>query len=155
MSVHSAGILMFKRHRWLELFLVHPGGPLWINRDEGAWSIPKGLFEKNETPIEAAKREFNEETGFTPKGELIELGQLKMPSGKVIHAWALEQDVEASHLVSNNFSMEWPKGSGVIREYPEVDRGEWFDLSQARLKISKGQSGFIDRLLELLQYKNL
>lgn len=151
MSVHSAGILLFKRlNNKLELFLVHPGGPLWGHRDEGAWSIPKGLFEKNEQPIDAAKREFWEETGFKAQGEFIELGQLKMPSGKIIHAWAVEQDIDASKLVSNTFTMEWPKGSGKLCDFPEVDRGEWFGLPQARIKISKGQQGFIDRLLELI-----
>jgi len=153
MNVHSAGILLFKRHKnRLELFLVHPGGPFWINRDEGAWSIPKGLFEENEQAIEAARREFREETGFEAEGEFIELGQLKMPSGKIIHAWAVEQDIDASQLVSNTFTMEWPRGSGVLREYPEVDRGEWFDLSQAKIRISSGQRGFIDRLLGKIQY---
>ena len=156
MRVQSAGILLFRHRRpKLELFLVHPGGPIWVNRDEAAWSIPKGLFEDGEQAIDAAKREFLEETSFTAEGEFIELGQLKMPSGKIVHAWAVEQNVDANQLVSNTFTMEWPKGSGIMREYPEVDRGEWFDVAQARVKLSKGQLGFIDRLLEVLLHHNV
>lgn len=152
MSKHSAGILLFRyQDTELEVFLVHPGGPFWIRRDVGAWSIPKGLFEENETPLEAAKREFNEETGFVAQGRFVELGQLKQASGKIVHAWALEMDVDAAHLESNTFSLEWPRGSGVIREFPEVDRGAWFDLEQAREKITKGQVEFIYRLLERLE----
>jgi predicted NUDIX family NTP pyrophosphohydrolase len=151
MSVHSAGILLFKTHgKQLEVFLVHPGGPYWEGRDEGAWSIPKGLFEDNEQPLDAARREFREETGFNADGAFIELGQLKQPSRKIIHAWALEQDINASKLKSNTFTLEWPRGSGIMREYPEVDRGEWFGLSQARKKISKGQAEFIERLVQAL-----
>ena len=156
MRVQSAGILLFRRHNpKLELFLVHPGGPLWVNRDEGAWSIPKGLFQDGEQAIDAAKREFLEETSFEAEGEFIGLGQLKMPSGKIIHAWAVEQNVDASLLMSNTFTMEWPRGSGKIGEYPEVDRGEWFDVAQARVKLSKGQLGFIDRLLDVLPHHNV
>ena len=155
MSVHSAGILLFRyRHKQLELFLVHPGGPFWANRDEGAWSIPKGLFEGDEQPIEAARREFREETGFDAQGTFIELGQKKMPSGKIVHAWALEQDIDASKLESNTFTLEWPRNSGVLREYPEVDRGEWLSLKQAVTKIHKGQKEFIDRLIETLPTKS-
>lgn len=155
MSVHSAGILLFRyRNKQLELFLVHPGGPFWVNRDEGAWSIPKGLFGGDEQPIEAARREFREETGFDAQGTFIGLGQKKMPSGKIVHAWALEKDIDASQLESNTFSLEWPRGSGVMREYPEVDRGEWFSLKQAVTKIHKGQKAFIDRLIETLPAKS-
>ena len=154
MSAHSAGILLFRDQRTdLEVFLVHPGGPFWVRRDAGAWSIPKGLFEADESPLEAAKREFREETGFVAQGRFIELGQLKQPSGKIVHAWALEMDVDATRLRSNTFSLEWPRGSGIIQEYPEVDRGAWFDLAQAREKIVKGQVGFIERLLEQLQHE--
>lgn len=152
MSEHSAGILLFRyRGNDLEVFLVHQGGPFWINRDEAAWSIPKGLYEENEEPLETARREFREETGFEAEGDFIELGQLKQSSYKIVHAWALEMDVDASKLKSNRFSLEWPRGSGVIKEFPEVDRGEWFGLSQAKRKIVKGQVEFIDRLAERLQ----
>jgi predicted NUDIX family NTP pyrophosphohydrolase len=151
MSLHSAGILLYRyRDDELEVFLVHPGGPFWANRDEGAWSIPKGLIEDNEACLEAAQRELKEETGFDVAGRFIELGQLRQPSKKIVHAWALGQDVDASKLNSNTFTLEWPGGSGLIREYPEVDKGAWFDLGQARTKMHKGQVGFLDRLLERL-----
>jgi predicted NUDIX family NTP pyrophosphohydrolase len=151
MILRSAGILLFRyRATKLEVFLVHPGGPFWAKRDTGAWSIPKGLCAENEAPLEAAKREFREETGFEARGRFIQLGVLKQASGKLVHAWALEMEVDASQLKSNTFSLEWPRGSGVTREFPEVDRGAWFDLPQARMKLVKRQVGFIDRLLEQL-----
>lgn len=153
MNPQSAGILLyrFKSNR-LEVFLAHPGGPFWAKKDAGAWSIPKGLFEDGETPLEAAKREFKEETGVLVEGEFIELGSLKQPSKKIVHAWALEKDVDASSVVSNTFALEWPNGSGNIKEYPEIDRAEWFGISEARIKILKGQAKFIDILLERIQY---
>ena len=148
MSVHSAGILCYRyQSRVLEVFLVHPGGPFWVERDVGAWSIPKGLMEADEQPLSAARREFKEETGFEADGEFFALGQLKQPSGKIVHAWAVQMDLDASQLNSNTFSLEWPKGSGNVREYPEVDKGEWFALSEARRKIFHGQVAFLDRLL--------
>ncbi len=148
MSVHSAGILCYRyQGQVLEVFLAHPGGPFWAKRDLGAWSIPKGLLETDEDPLTAAKREFNEETGFSAEGEFVELGQLKQHSGKIVHAWAVQMDFDASQLTSNMFSLEWPKGSGRLREYPEVDRGEWFPLARAREKIYPGQVAFLDRLL--------
>ena len=151
MSVTSAGILLFRyRDKELELFLVHPGGPFWAKRDAGAWSIPKGLCEADEPALAAARREFGEETGFALDGAFIDLGELRQPSGKIVHAWALAQDVDAAALRSNTFTLEWPKGSGVVREYPEVDRGAWFDLAEARDRLLKGQRGFLDRLLERL-----
>jgi len=151
MSLHSGGILLFRsRDDRLEVLLVHPGGPFWIRKDEGAWSIPKGLFEEDESPRDAAKREFKEETGFEADGQFIELGEQKQPSRKIVHAWALEMDLEETKVVSNKFTLEWPKKSGVIREYPEIDRAGWFDTDQARIKIQKGQLVFVDRLIELL-----
>lgn len=151
MSVHSAGILLFRRRgNGLEVFLVHPGGPFWAARDAGAWSIPKGLCEADEPPLVAAKREFSEETGFTVDGDFIALGRIKQPGGKIVYAWALEKDIDAAALHSNTFVLEWPKGSGIMREYPEVDRGAWFGLTQARRRMLKGQLGFIDRLVEQL-----
>jgi len=152
MSAHSAGILLFRyRGKALEVFLIHPGGPFWVDRDEAAWSIPKGLFEENESPLEAARREFEEETGFTAAGEFIELGELRQSSHKIVHAWALEMDIDAGALRSNSFSLEWPKGSGIIREYPEVDKGAWFSFDEAYRKIHKGQAAFLDRLVERLR----
>ncbi len=154
MSLHSGGILLFRfRDDKLEVLLVHPGGPFWIRKDEGAWSIPKGLFEGDESPLDAAKREFKEETGFEAEGEFIELGELKQPSRKIVHAWALKMDLDETKVVSNKFTLEWPKRSGVIREYREIDRAIWFDIDQARIKIQKGQLGFIDRLIEVLGRK--
>ena len=151
MSLHSGGILLFRfRDDKLEVLLVHPGGPFWIRKDEGAWSIPKGLFDEDESPLDAAKREFKEETGFEAEGEFIELGEQKQPSRKIVHAWALEKDLDETRVVSNKFALEWPKKSGVIREYPEIDRARWFDVDQARIKIQKGQLVFIDRLIEIL-----
>jgi predicted NUDIX family NTP pyrophosphohydrolase len=152
MKIQSAGILLFKYHDGdLRVMLVHPGGPFWVRKDIEAWSIPKGLFEGSEEPLAAAKREFREETGFDVAGELIALGSLKQPSGKVVHAWAVEQDLDVSKIVSNTFTLEWPKNSGNINEFPEIDRGQWFDLAEAKLKIQKGQAGFIEALIERLQ----
>jgi predicted NUDIX family NTP pyrophosphohydrolase len=117
MSVHSAGIILFRfKNEKLEVMLVHPGGPFWAKKDDGAWSIPKGLFEENENPLDAAKREFKEETGYEVGGEFIELGELKQPSRKIVHAWALEKDIDETKIVSNTFTLEWPKNSGNIKE---------------------------------------
>jgi predicted NUDIX family NTP pyrophosphohydrolase len=149
----SAGILMFRRcDPEIEVLLVHPGGPFWAAKDEAAWSIPKGEFE-TETPLEAAKREFWEETGLTPAGEFIELEPIKLPSGKMVFAWALEGDCDATQLKSNTFSMEWPKGSGQMQDFPEVDRAQWFPLSAAPQKLFKGQVPLVEQLARLLGVK--
>jgi predicted NUDIX family NTP pyrophosphohydrolase len=151
-TVHSGGILLFRRRAGeLQVMLVHPGGPYWANKDQGAWSIPKGLFEENEAPLDAARREFAEETGVEVAGEFIELGVRVQPSGKVVHAFALEHDLDAAAIRSNTFAMEWPPHSGRIEHFPEVDRGEWFNLVQARAKITRGQREFLDRLLKRLE----
>ncbi|MCE3224187.1 MAG: Phosphohydrolase [Nitrospira sp.] len=143
----SAGILLFKQQgSEVEVFLVHPGGPFWSRKDEGAWSIPKGEYEAGEDPLAVAIREFQEETGFEVKGTFHPLTTLKQPSGKVISGWAVEGDVDAAALTSNTFTLEWPPKSGKSREFPEVDRGAWFDLSSARVKLQAGQRGFLDRL---------
>ncbi|HXG31140.1 MAG TPA: NUDIX domain-containing protein [Thermodesulfobacteriota bacterium] len=153
MGLRSAGILLFRfKGGRLEVFLVHPGGPFWAKKDEGAWSIPKGLFEDGEDPLDAAKREFREETGFDVDGEFIELGELRQPGRKTIHVWALEGDLDVTRIVSNTFTLEWPKKSGIVREYPEIDRGGWFGLDEARRKIAKGQAAFLDRLIEKIGY---
>lgn len=146
---NSAGILLY-RHRAgsLEVLLVHLGGPYWTNKDQAAWSIPKGLCEPGENPLETARREFAEETGFAADGDFISLGRIKQPSAKVIHAWALEGDLDTDKIRSNTFTMEWPRNSGRIQEYPEVDKGAWYDLETARRKIFKGQLPFLDRLSE-------
>lgn len=151
MSKQSAGVLMFRRTgAGLEVMLVHPGGPFWVNKDEGAWSIPKGLFETDEEPLDAAMREFREETGFDAAGDFISLGTLKQPSKKTVHAFAVEGDIDVSEIVSNTFELEWPPHSGKFHQVPEVDRGDWFDIETARQKISKGQLPFLDRLIDKL-----
>lgn len=151
MSVHSGGILPYRYvDGAVEVMLVHPGGPYWANKDEGAWSIAKGTFEENEAPLEAACREFTEETGFEVRGDFMELGQVRQRSNKVVHVWAVESNLDASAAASNTFSMEWPRNSGQIREYPETDRAEWFGVDEARSKILKGQAEFLDRLIRKL-----
>jgi predicted NUDIX family NTP pyrophosphohydrolase len=132
----------------LEVLLVHPGGPLWVKKDEGAWSIPKGEFGERDDPLEAARREFEEETGAAPTGETIALSPLRQPSGKVVYAWAMKGDFDPAALKSNTFSLEWPPKSGRHQEFPEVDRGAWFAVDEARRRILKGQAPF---LLELMQ----
>lgn len=152
MRVHSGGILLFRfRGDELQVLLVHPGGPFWSGKDEGAWSIPKGVFEDNESPLEAAKREFKEETGYEVTGRFINLGTILQPSKKIVHVWALQSDLDAALTTSNKFSMEWPRKSGIMKEFPEVDKAEWFDAKKARKKILKGQAAFIDRLLESIK----
>jgi len=147
----SAGILLYrKQDQRLEVFLVHPGGPFWAKKDEGAWSVPKGEFEEGEKPLEAARREFREETGFDVDGRFAALTPLKQPSGKVIYAWAAAGDRDAAAIKSNTFTMEWPPKSGKIQEFPEVDRGGWFGIPEAREKLLPGQRPFLDELLKLL-----
>jgi predicted NUDIX family NTP pyrophosphohydrolase len=130
----------------MELFLVHPGGPYWANKDDTAWSIPKGLFDESEDPLAAAKREFHEETGSRIDGAFILLGQFRQPGGKIVTAFAVEADIDESSITSNQFEMEWPPGSGKRRRYPEVDRAAWFDIETARRKAHKGQVPIIDAL---------
>ncbi|HVY94082.1 MAG TPA: NUDIX domain-containing protein [Bryobacteraceae bacterium] len=144
----SAGLLMFRKRDGIEVFLVHPGGPFWAKKDEGAWSIPKGEYESGDDPLAAAFREFEEETGFRPepKGELLALGEVRQPGGKLVTAWAFEGDCDEASIRSNTFSMEWPRGSGRMREFPEIDRAGWFGIEAARKKILKGQIGLLDRL---------
>jgi predicted NUDIX family NTP pyrophosphohydrolase len=155
----SAGILLFRQSGGApEVLLVHPGGPFWARRDEGAWSIPKGEYQDGEDPRAAALREFEEELGrpvpappaaAEAEPELIELGSLKQPGGKVVTAWAVEGDLDAAKTVSNTFELEWPPRSGRMQRFPEVDRAEWFALPAARAKLLRGQLGFLDALAEL------
>ena len=150
MARTSAGLLVYRRkNQALEMFLVHPGGPFWKNRDEGAWSIPKGEFEAPENPLDAALREFEEETGFSVKGEFIPLTPVKQPGGKKVYAWAISGDFDASKLRSNTFTLIWPPGSGNKKEFPEIDRAEWFDMETARMKILKGQLPILDEFEKL------
>jgi predicted NUDIX family NTP pyrophosphohydrolase len=145
----SAGLLLFREIEGrLEVLLVHPGGPFWARKDDGAWSIPKGELEEGEDPLAAAKREFQEETGQSAEGEPIPLEPLRQPSGKTVQAWALRGDLDPAHLKSSTFSLEWPPRSGRRQEFPEVDRAEWFTLPVAERKILKGQSGFLSQLRE-------
>jgi predicted NUDIX family NTP pyrophosphohydrolase len=146
----SAGLLLYRRRGELEVFLVHPGGPYWAKRDSGAWSLPKGEFEQGEDPLQAARREFTEETGFVIDGEFRRLDPVKQAGGKVIHAWAVECDCDASRVRSNLFSLEWPPESGRIQQFPEVDRAGWFALSEARKRIIGGQMGLLDQLTSAL-----
>lgn len=149
MLKRSAGLLMYRRgNAGLEVFLVHPGGPFWAKKDHGAWSIPKGQYLEDENPLEAARREFEEETGFTSGGNFIELGDLKQPSGKIITAWAFEGDGDPNKLRSNTFQMEWPPRSGRQMEVPEIDRGAWYAVEEARSRLLNGQRPFLDRLRE-------
>ena len=154
MPAHSAGLLpyRFTRGRVLEILVVHPGGPFWLNKDDGAWSIAKGEYEPGEDPETAANREFAEELGQdAPAGERIDLGELRQPGGKVVRAWAVEADLDADHIVSNEFEMEWPPRSGKMASWPEVDRAAWVSAASARRKLSKGQVGFVDRLIARLR----
>ena len=147
MPKKSAGILLYRRaSTGLEVFLVHYGGPLWAKKDVAAWSIPKGEFDDSEEPLSAAKREFKEETGIVVDGEFTPLEPVKQPNGKVVHAWALEGNADATQITSNNFTMEWPPKSGRQAAFPEVDRAEWFSLDDARVKITKGQVPLLDQL---------
>jgi predicted NUDIX family NTP pyrophosphohydrolase len=150
-SKKSAGLLLYRRSGGrLEVLLVHPGGPYWRRRDAGAWSIPKGEIEGDETEETAARREFSEELGYRPQGEPVPLGEAKQPSGKLVTIFALLGDWEPKRLVSSQFEIEWPPRSGRKEQYPEVDRAEWFSLDTARDKIVKGQAVFLDRLAERL-----
>ena len=149
----SAGILLFRRPRAdrIEFLLVHPGGPFWARRDDGAWSIPKGGVEPGEDPRDCALRELAEELGAPPRlapERLIELGSVRQRGGKVVEAWAAESDFDPATLSSNSFAMEWPPRSGAEREFPEVDRAEWFEPVRAREKILAAQAELLDRLLE-------
>jgi predicted NUDIX family NTP pyrophosphohydrolase len=150
MPKRSAGLLLFRRSTNLEIFLVHPGGPFWVRKDDGAWSLPKGEYSDPEDPLEAAKREFQEETGISVDGDFLPLAELRQPGGKLITAWALEKDVDPTLIKSNLFSMEWPPKSGRAQQFPEVDRAAWFPISQARTKLLKGQLAFINRLMNKL-----
>jgi predicted NUDIX family NTP pyrophosphohydrolase len=146
----SAGLLLY-RHRGaaLEVLLVHPGGPFWAKKDEGAWSIPKGEAAPGEDLLGRARREFEEETAFAVDGDFRPLTPVRQAGGKTVHAWALEGDIDAAAIRSNRFSLEWPPRSGRIQEFPEVDRGEWLTLEVARRKINQGQLPLLDELERL------
>lgn len=145
---HSAGLLLFREvSGGLEVLLVHPGGPFWANKDDGAWSIPKGELEGAENPLQAAQREFEEETGAAPPaGEFVALEPARQPGGKTVHAWAVRGEFDVTALNSNLFSMEWPPKSGKRQQFPEVDRAAWFALELAETKMAKGQLPLLAQL---------
>jgi predicted NUDIX family NTP pyrophosphohydrolase len=148
----SAGLLLYrKRGESFELFLVHPGGPFWAKKDLGAWSIPKGEFGEGEEPLDAARREFMEETGFAAPANAVALGEIKQAGGKIVVAWAAEGDCDPNGLVSNVCSIEWPPLSVKMIEIPEVDRGAWFSFDAARERILKSQQPFLERLAWLME----
>jgi len=140
-----------RRPSGLEVFLAHPGGPFWAKKD--AWTIPKGEYEDDENPFDAARREFQEETGFVAHEPFIELGEIRQPSGKIVTAWAFEGDCDPAALKSNTCMIEWPPRSGRQLEIPEVDRGEWFKIEDARPKMFKGQAALLDRLTTRLDMR--
>jgi predicted NUDIX family NTP pyrophosphohydrolase len=142
----SAGLLLFRRRDRLEVLLVHPGGPLWAKKDEGAWSIPKGEIDPDEDPLAAACREFQEELGSPVTGDFVKLTPIRQASGKLVYAWAVEADFDPATFTSGTFSMEWPPRSGRQQEFPEVDRAEWFPIAAARVKINPGQIPLLDQL---------
>lgn len=152
MPKRSAGLVVYQADDdAVRVLLVHPGGPLWARRDAGAWSIPKGEYAEGDNPLEVAYREFSEELGQpAPAGQALPLGQVIQSGGKRVSAWAVAGDVDVTQVTSNTFEMEWPRGSGRTRRFPEVDRAEWFSLPVAREKILKGQAPLLDRLTDAL-----
>ena len=147
----SAGILLFRLvNRHTEVLLFHPGGPYWAKKDVGVWSIPKGLLNENEEPIHAALRELKEETGIDVEGDLIKLTPVKQKNNKIVFAWALEQDFNPQEIKSNLFEIDWPPNSGQKKQYPEMDRGSWFTLEEAKVKILSGQLPFIAELEKMI-----
>jgi predicted NUDIX family NTP pyrophosphohydrolase len=144
----SAGILLWRRRGGgLEVLLAHQGGPFWVKKDHGHWTIPKGEIEAGEELPAVARREFWEETGHRlPDGPMVDLGRIRQKSGKVVHGWAVEGDLDPSSAVSNTYEMEWPPRSGRLQSFPEIDRVEWFPLSEARERLKAAQVPFLDRL---------
>ncbi|CAM3663972.1 NUDIX hydrolase [Sphingobacterium prati] len=143
----SAGILLYKfQGTEISFFLVHPGGPFFAKKDEGWWTVPKGEVEDNESELEAAKREFQEETGYLPNGSFIRLNPVKQKGGKIVRCWAVEGDIDPDGLISNNFQMEWPPKSGRIQTFPEIDSGAWFTMEEAKRKINVQQISFLTQL---------
>jgi predicted NUDIX family NTP pyrophosphohydrolase len=147
MPKRSAGLLLYRRSEsGLEVFLVHPGGPYWAKKDRGAWGIPKGEYEADENPLDAARREFTEETGFTAEGKFVELGEVRQKSGKLTSAWAFEGDCDPADLVSNTGDIEWPPRSGRKMTIPEVEAGRWFSLPEAQEYMREDQQPLLERL---------
>jgi predicted NUDIX family NTP pyrophosphohydrolase len=152
MPQRSAGILLYRRRQGgIEVLLVHPGGPFWVKKDDGAWSIPKGEYAPDEDPLAAARREFAEETGTQVEGEAVPLGAFRQSSAKIVDAWAIEGEFDPATLTSNTFSLEWPPRSGKMREVPEVDRAAWFIPEEAARKLLKGQRQILEALLRAIR----
>lgn len=152
MAKQSAGILLYRfDNKQLQVFLVHPGGPFFRNKDDGAWSIPKGEFLDNEEALTAAKREFAEETGRSIDGKFIQLEPITQKSGKKVFAWAVEGDIDHETIISNTFEIEWPPKSGKKQAFPEIDKAAWFDIDTAKLKINQVQVGLIENLNRILK----
>jgi predicted NUDIX family NTP pyrophosphohydrolase len=147
MPKESAGILLYRtHHNFIEVLLVHPGGPFFVNKDAGSWTIPKGEIENDEDALAAAVREFKEETGFSVKGPFKKLTPIKQKAGKIVHAWACGGDIDAQNITSNTFEMEWPPKSGKMKSFAEVDRAEWFTFTDARIKINPMQVALLNEL---------
>jgi predicted NUDIX family NTP pyrophosphohydrolase len=152
MPKQSAGILLYRfKNSKCEVLLVHPGGPFWVKKDLGVWSIPKGEFTEEELPLDAAKREFYEETGSQISGDFIALTPGKQKSGKVIYAFTAERDLDVTQVKSNTFQIEWPPKSGKQQEFPEIDKAKWFDFETSKLKLNESQALFIDELAQILR----
>ena len=153
MPQKSAGLLLYRwRDGALEVLLVHPGGPFWAKKDDGAWTVPKGRIEPGEDALAAARREFGEETGYAIEGDFRPLGECRLAGGKIVLAWAVEGELDAAAIESNSFEMEWPPRSGRRRAFPEIDRAQWFLLSEARRRINKGQIALLDELAACLHF---
>jgi predicted NUDIX family NTP pyrophosphohydrolase len=151
MPKESAGLVVFRtRGRLIDVLLVHPGGPFWARKDEGAWSIPKGEIDPSEDPLSAALREVREELGWAPEGDVIRLTSIVQKAGKLVHAWSVAGDWDPATLQSNTFELEWPRGSGRMQRFPEVDRAAWFPLPEARKRILAAQAPLLDELEQLL-----
>ncbi|WP_426671781.1 NUDIX domain-containing protein [Mucilaginibacter sp. McL0603] len=156
MAKQSAGILLYSfKDNQLQVFLIHPGGPFFSKKDNGSWSIPKGEFNNDESPLDAAKREFMEETGQPIDGNFIELEPVIQKAGKKVYAWAVEGDIDHETIVSNLFEMEWPPRSGKKQTFPEVDKAAWFDVEEAKAKINPAQFGFINELIGIINSSKL
>lgn len=154
MAIKSAGLLLYrKQNNKMEILLVHPGGPFWAKKDEGAWSIPKGEMVPGEDPLDAAIREVEEETGIKVAGDFIELTPVKQKSGKWVYAWALQKDIDAAIIKSNHFELEWPPKSGIKKSFPEIDKAAWFEPEEAKMKIINGQIALITELEILFNSK--
>jgi predicted NUDIX family NTP pyrophosphohydrolase len=151
---NSAGVLLYRfAKKGIEYFLIHPGGPFWKNKDLGSWSIPKGEYTSDENPLDAARREFREETGHDIDGDFIELTPVRQKAGKLVQAWAVEGDINPDLLQSNSFEIEWPPRSGKYRSFPEVDKAAWFNPKEAKTKINPAQWGLLEELDQLLSKK--